>query len=133
MNERQITNAISRLLGEVVCTSEYASYCNGTEGGAWYVLVAHDSKRVHELMDLSAKWALEDGIVPTLAKYRPTVVDKACCFVAEVTGERCAGSAEFGGFCSTHDTLIHDAGGDSSEGGRAIIRRSTLREPTDGR
>ena len=55
----------------------------------------------------------------------PAKVRYQCCYI-NLEGARCEDVDEFGGFCSTHDTEIHDAGGDNSPGGSAIIRRSAL-------
>ena len=84
------------------------------------VLSDQDYARLAARIDVIAEAA-------TTAPTSPATTADTCCY-RSTSGERCRAPNQLGGFCFTHDTEIHEAGGDNSPGGSAIIQRSALAE-----
>lgn len=84
------------------------------------VLSDEDYARLAARIDVIAEAA-------TTAPTSPATTADTCCY-RSTSGDRCRAPNQLGGFCFAHDTEIHEAGGDNSPDGHAIIERSALAE-----
>ena len=91
------------------------------------VVIAEADRLAVENADIRAQLDRENAGIVVQRPYEP--LPDPCNFVS-LDGVRCDETCLVGGFCGPHDEEIYALGGDSSEGGRAIIKRSALPKST---